>query len=149
MVSDPAARFFLRDHFTPMGEVGDVKIVSIHTDKDGLVLVENQSEYASLVPAGNLTVGIVIEDAPSHCDFTEAEGLAAWEALRAWTAGSPQPTAATLLADCEALVVGGTPGPCRYDPAFVVPDLDGRIPPRGPIFADGFESGDTSAWSNG
>ncbi len=48
VTSEAPARFFLRDHFTPSGDVGAVKIVSIHTDKDGLVFVENQSEYAPL-----------------------------------------------------------------------------------------------------
>ncbi len=149
VTSDPPARFFLRDHFTPAGDVGAVKIVSLHTDKDGLVIVENQSEYASVVPAGNLTVGIVVEESPTHCDFTDAEVLAAWDALCAWVAGSPQPTAATLQTDCQALVAGSTAaGPCRIDPDFVVPDLDGRVRPRGPIFVDGFESGDTSSWSS-
>ncbi len=150
VTSDPPARFFLRDNFTPSGEVGAVKIVSIHTDKDGLVIVENQSEYAAVVPAGNLTVGIVVEETPSHCDFSDAEVQAAWEALRAWVDGGSQPTAASLQAVCQGLVAVGTAsGPCRYDPAFVVPDLDGRVRPRGPIFVDGFESGDTSAWSGG
>ncbi len=148
VTSEPPARFFLRDHFTPSGDVGAVKIVSLHTDKDGLVIVENQSEYAAAVPAGNLTVAVVVEDSPSHCDFSDAEVLAAWEALRAWVAGSPQPTASSLQSDCEALVAASTAaGPCRIDPAFVVPDLDGRVPPRGPIFVDGFESGDTAAWN--
>ncbi len=150
VTADPAARFFLNGHFTPVGDVGVVKIVSIHTDKDGLVLVENQSEYAAVVPAGNLTTAIAVEESPSHCDFTEAEVLAAWEALRAWVSGSPQPTAASLQADCGDLVTAGTAlGPCRFDPAFVVPNLDGRVRPRGPIFADGFEAGDTSAWNGG
>ncbi len=148
VTSDPPARFFLQGHFTPSGDVGGVKIVSIHTDKDGLVIVENQSEYAAVVPAANLTVAIAVEDTPSHCDFTEAEALGAWEALRAWVAGSPQPSAADVRATCDGLVSGGVaPGPCRFDPAFVIPDLDGRIPPRGPVFVDGFESGDTSAWN--
>ncbi len=148
VTSDPPSRFFLRDRFTPSGEVGGVKVVSIHTDKDGLVIVENQSEYASVVPAGNLTVAIAVEESPSHCDFTEAEVLASWEALRVWVAGAPQPTSAGLQADCEDLITAGTAlGPCRFDPAFVIPDLDGRVAPRGPIFVDGFESGDSSAWN--
>lgn len=148
VTSDPSARFFLGDHFTPSGDVGAIKIVSIHTDKDGLVLVENESEYASVVPAENLTVAIVEEDEPSHCDFTDAELLAAWEALRGWVAATPQPTVETLQTDCEDLVTAGTAaGPCRFNPDFVIPDLDDRVPPRGPIFVDGFESGDTSSWS--
>ena len=145
--SDPPARFRLLDYYTPTGEVGAVKILSIHTDKDGLVIVEHESEYASVVPPGNLTVAVVVEDEASHCGFTDAELAAAWEALRSWVAGAAQPSAADLQADCEALVGGGTAGPCRFDPDFVVGDFDDRFPPRGPIFYDGFESGDTSAWN--
>ncbi len=146
--SDPPARYRLLDHYTPTGEVGAVKIISIHTDKDGLVILENESEYASMVPPGNLTTAIVVEEIPSHCEFTQAEYVATWEALQVWVAGSPQPSAADIQAACELVVADGTAeGPCRFDPDFVVPDYDDRIQPRGPLFYDGFESGDTSAWN--
>ena len=62
----------LRDNYTPHGGVGPVKIVSIHTDKDGLVIVENEGNYAEVVPPENLTTAIVVEAAPSHCGFTAA-----------------------------------------------------------------------------
>ncbi|MFQ5526309.1 MAG: hypothetical protein ACE5GX_08605 [Thermoanaerobaculia bacterium] len=115
--------------YTPNGKVGDVKIVSIHTDKDGLVIVENQSEYASVVPPENLTVAVVVEDTSSHCQFSNAELVGAWEALRGWIGGNPQPTVEVIQTNCEALapVFGG---PCRFDPDFVIPDMDGRIRPR-------------------
>ena len=93
-VADQEARRQLLANYTPSGKVGDVKIVSLHTDQDGLVIVENESEYAAAVPPENLTVGIVVEDVPSHCDFTEAEVVAAWETLRGWVAGQPQPSRA-------------------------------------------------------
>ncbi len=147
VAADPAARAQLRDNYSPSGDVGTVKIVSIHTDKDGLVIVENESEYASVVPPQNLTVAIVAEDTPSHCGFTEAEVLAGWESLRAWVGGAAQPTASSIQSSCEDLVTAGTAtGPCRVDPTFVIPDMDERIRPRDFIFGDGFESGDTSAW---
>ncbi len=130
VISDPAARFRLFDNYTPTGEVGAVKIVSIHTDKDSVVVVENESEYASLVPPANLTTAIAIEDESSHCGFTLAEYIAAWEALRSWVAGAAQPSATDIQADCEAL--GDVFGACRFDPDFVIPDFDLRIPPRGP-----------------
>jgi hypothetical protein len=83
------------------------------------------------VPPGNLTVGIVVEDVPSHCDFTQGEVVAAWELLRGWVAGLPQPTAADIQQTCEGLVAGGlATGPCRIDPEFMLPDLDGRVRPR-------------------
>ncbi len=150
VVADPVDRLELFDQYTPSGDVGAVKIVSLHTDKDGLVIVENQSEYASVVPESRLTVAIVVEDTPSHCGFNEAELLAGWESLRAWVAGAPQPTATTIQSECETLDGDGTAaGPCRIDPGFVIPDLDGRVRPRGLIFVDGFESGDTAAWAGG
>ncbi len=131
VVPDQVTRRRLLGSYTPSGQVGGVKIVSIHTDKDPLVPVENQSEYAAVVPPGRLTTGVVVEAEPSHCGFFEAETIASWEALRAWVAGSPQPTAQTLQDTCEALVAGGfAAGPCRYDPGFVLPDWDGRVRPR-------------------
>lgn len=125
---DPGARRRLIEHYTPTGRVGDVKIVSLHTDKDGLVLVENESEYAAKLPAGQFTLGIVVEDEPSHCGFSQAELVAAWESLRGWVAGLPQPTAEGLQTTCQGLEAGGlAQGPCRIDPAFVVPDFEGRV----------------------
>lgn len=121
----------LARHYTPTGDVEDTKIVSIHTDKDGLVVVENESEYAAVVPAENLTTAIVVEAVPSHCGFTDAEGVAAWESLRRWVAGGAQPTAGDIQNSCVFLELGTLfDGPCRFDPAFVVPDMDDRIRPR-------------------
>jgi hypothetical protein len=105
-------------------------IVSLHTDKDGLVIVENEHEYAEVVPPANLTTAIVVEPTASHCGFSNAETLAAWESLRTWVEmGFPKPTPSGIQSLCQALApqVGG---PCRIDPAFVVPDMDGRIRPR-------------------
>jgi hypothetical protein len=127
--SNPGAANRLGKRFIPTGDVGTTKIVALHTDKDGLVVVENESEYASVVPAGNLTTAIVVEAAPTHCGFTGAEVVAGWEALRGWAYGGPQPSAPTIQGICMAVqpLFGG---PCRIDPAFVVPDLDTRIRPR-------------------
>jgi hypothetical protein len=114
------------------GDVRGVKIVSTHTSNDGLVIVEHQQLLADLVPADLLTVGIVNEgELSTHCDFTEAELAGGWEALRAWVAGGPQPTVQDLQDTCLALEADESlPGPCRYDPEFVVPNMDGRVPPR-------------------
>lgn len=123
----------LKKNFTPKGdfEAEDVKIVSLHTDKDGLVLVENQKEYQEVVDSSQLSVGIVTEAVPTHCGFTEAELVGGWEALRGWLAGGSQPSAAVLQGTCLGVQGAGFAGPCRIDPTFVVPDMDGRIPPRG------------------
>lgn len=130
----PAARQRLRKNYTPTGRVGNVKIVSIHTDKDGLILLENESMYASVVPRSRLTVGVVQEAVPTHCGFTSAELVAAWEALRGWVAGDPQPSPYTLAVLCGAFepVFGG---PCRYNPFYPLPDPDVRFRPRNPASA--------------
>lgn len=119
----------LRKNFTPKGRVGNTKIVSMHTDKDGLVLVENESLYASVVPPAQLTTAVAIEHKPSHCEFTAAEVLAGWESLLDWIDGAPKPGAAGIQQSCQELTAL-LPGPCRIDPAFVLPDPDGRIRPR-------------------
>lgn len=126
---NPGAANRLGKNYTPTGNVGKTKIVSLHTDKDGLVLVENEGEYAKVVPAGNLTTAIVVEGTPTHCGFTEAETVAGWESLRAWVSGAPQPTAASIQATCLAMPATFS-GPCRIDPGFVIPEMDGRIRPR-------------------
>ncbi len=134
VATNPGAHNRLERHFTPEGEVGDVKIVSIHTDGDGLVIVENESSYAKVVPPGNLTTAIVDEAGNTHCGFTGAETVAGWESLRGWLAGGPQPTAASIQATCNA-VAPQAGGPCRFDPSFVIPDIDGRIRPRPELHA--------------
>ncbi len=126
---DPGAEERLEHNYTPNGKVGKAKIVSLHTDKDGLVVVENESDYAAKVPGQSLTTAIAVEATPTHCGFTPAEAVAAWESLRAWVGGGGQPTAADIQTLCTQLPpsVGG---PCRIDPSFVVPNLDTRIRPR-------------------
>lgn len=125
----PGAGLRLRENYTPTGKIGNAKVVTLHTDKDGLVIVENEREYAAVVPADQLTQSIAVEPTATHCGFTNAETLASWEALRAWIAGGPQPTPATIQNTC--LILAPTAGgPCRIDPAFVVPPMDGRIRPR-------------------
>ena len=132
VLAELAAEVVLAVHnkyFTPRGDVGAVRIVSLHTDGDGLVIVENEKEYADVVPAGNLTTAIVDEAENTHCGFTGSETAAGWESLRGWVAGGPQPTAAGTQGLC-GFISGFAPGQCRINPAFVIPDPDGRIRPR-------------------
>jgi len=143
----------LTKNFTPQGdlEAEGIKIVSIHTDKDGLVIVENEKEYQDVVDHENLTTAIVVEAVPTHCGFTSAELVAGWESLRGWIGGAPQPTAAVLQGTClfvEATSGGLFPGPCRFDPSFVIPDMDGRILPRGKKHHDDDDDSDSDSDSD-
>ena len=130
----PSRRQLIK-YFSPKGgnRVRGVKIVSLHTDKDGTVLVEAEGEYADIVSPARLTTGVVVEDVPSHCGFSPGELAGGWEALRAWVAGGSRPDGEDLQQSCEAAVAGGLlPGPCRIDPDYHIGDLDDRVPPRGP-----------------
>src|SRR5262245_39250323 len=127
VAADKQAEKDLDRNFTPKGEVGATKIVSIHTDGDGLVIVEQEKEYQDVVPAANLSTAIVDEAGNTHCGFNAPELAAGWEELRDWIAGGPQPTAQDIQDRCLTL---GSAAQCRINPAFVLNDLDTRIPPR-------------------
>jgi hypothetical protein len=128
---DPGAQNRLDKNYIANGNVGNTKVVSLHTDKDGLVIVENENFYASVVPPSNLTTAIAVEEVPTHCGFTPAEAIAGWESLRLWVGDGVQPTAQDIDNTCN-VVAAKSPGtgPCRFDPSFVIPPLSDRIRPR-------------------
>jgi hypothetical protein len=126
---DSQARKRLLKNYTPKGDVGATKIVSIHTDGDGLVIVESEEDYADVVPAANLSTAIVDEAGNTHCGFSGPELIGGWESLRAWIAGGSQPTPTSIQGAC--LLAGGSAGTtCRFNPAYVIGEFDTRIPPR-------------------
>jgi len=127
---DPNAQQLLADNYTPSGKVRHARIVSLHTDKDGLGLIENETDYSSKVPATNFSLAVALETTPSHCGFSPAEITAGWESLRGWVDGAPQPSATSILGTCQQAMALGIPGPCRFDPGFVLPGVDGRFRPR-------------------
>jgi hypothetical protein len=129
VAAHPGGKVRHSKNYTPSGKVGDVKIVSTHTSGDGLVIVEQQQPYQDSVDPANITVAVVNEAGNTHCGFTGAELVSGWESLRGWVATGTQPSVAVIQGTCLA-VEGIFGGPCRYDPAFVIPNLDGRVPPR-------------------
>ncbi|MGA9343296.1 MAG: hypothetical protein WBV61_13300 [Rhodanobacteraceae bacterium] len=131
ITADPLAAFEFHWLSDFRGDVGNAKVLSLQTSRDELVIPANQSVLRSELPADQITSAIVAEDEPTHCGFTDAEGLAGWEALRQWKDGAPQPTVASLQRDCEALVAAGTGGPCRLDADVQdVPSFDSQVPAR-------------------
>jgi hypothetical protein len=115
-VALPSSRRQFMENYTPLGNIGKAKVVSIHTSKDGLVRVENQLVLESLLLPTQLTTAVVIEDTPSHCEFSEDEGLAAWTNLLDWSAGAAQPSVLDLQQSCQ--LSNQDPEHCRFDPAF-------------------------------
>ena len=118
----PSARDALLANYTPTGNIGSTKIVSIHTSHDGLVRVQNQSALINTLPENQLTVGIVDDsNSPSHCGFSADEGLAAWVELTDWVSGSLQPTPLDLQITCLASATDQDN--CNYDPSLTVTDV--------------------------
>lgn len=129
--ADPAAAVAFRAASDFEGAVGAAKILSMHTSRDQLVIPSNQEFIRKALPADQLTSAIVDEDTPTHCGFTAAEGLAGWEALRAWKDGAPQPDVAALQHACSTIAASGSAaGPCRFDPDAQIAPFDSIVRPR-------------------
>lgn len=138
LVGDPLAAQALQAASDFHGRVGAARILSLHTSRDELVIPANQEFIRNQVPPTQWVSAIVAEDQPSHCGFNVTEGLAGWEALRAWLGGAPQPTVASLQQACQMLVAGGhADGPCRFDPAAALPAFDSVVRPRPPATPPG------------
>jgi hypothetical protein len=130
-VADPLAAAELHQVSDFAGAIGTSKILSMHTSEDQLVIPGNENFISNAVPADQRTIAIVDETSPTHCGFNEAEGLAGWEALRAWKDGAPQPDVADLQQQCEAIVAAGAAdGPCRFDPNAAIVPFDDIVRPR-------------------
>jgi pimeloyl-ACP methyl ester carboxylesterase len=131
IVADPRASAELQAVSDFRGAIGAAKILSMHTSRDQLVVPGNEDFVRAAVPADQRTIAIVDEDEPTHCGFTDAEGLAGWEALRAWKDGAPQPGVDDLQAQCESLEADAdVDGPCRFDADAQTVPFDDIVRPR-------------------
>ena len=115
----PSAIKSLRENYIPNGNIGNTKIVSIHTSNDGLVRVQNQQTLRTLIPSDQLTVAIVDDSKnPSHCGFSIDEGIAAWDKLSNWVNGGPQPSVSDLEQAC--LATASDEDSCNYDTSIEI-----------------------------
>jgi hypothetical protein len=138
IVADPSAAAELHAVSDFGGAIGDAKVLSMHTSEDQLVVPGNEDFVRNALPANQRTIAIVDEDSPTHCGFTDAEGLAGWEALRTWKDGAPQPTVADLQQACESLETSaGADGPCRFDPNAQTVPFDDIVRPRPAVVPPG------------
>ena len=139
----PSAEDTLLANYTPSGNIGSTKIVSIHTSHDGLVRVQNQSALINTLPENQLTVGIVDDsNSPSHCGFSTDEGLAAWVELTDWVNGSIQPTPLDLDATCRTSATNQDN--CNYDPSLAVTSALPTFSRENEIGTTGFNSFDNA-----
>jgi hypothetical protein len=144
---DPFASLYFHWASDFRGHVGPAtKVISIQTSQDQLVIPANQFVLRQTLPGTQLTSALVNEAAPTHCGFTDAEGVAGWEALRTWIAGSAQPGIADLQTECNAAVGVGAAGPCRYDASIVVPTFDSQVRPRQLVSAPTIDASYSGQW---
>jgi hypothetical protein len=147
IANDPFATLYFQWASDFRGRVDpSTKVISLQTSEDELVIPANQSVLRATLPAAQLTSAIVNETTPTHCGFTTAEGIAAWEALRAWIAGGNQPTIANLQTTCQSAVAGGSAGPCRIDPGIVPPSFDSQVAPRPASTAPNVDASYSGLW---
>jgi len=146
--ANPFAQLYFRDVSDFRGRIGTTKILSVHTSRDELVIPGNEYVLQQRVPANQLTVAFVREDEPSHCGFTEAEGVSGWEALRTWIAAGHQPSVADLQAGCNAAVAHDVAGPCRYDASVQVAAFDSVVRPRAVSAAPAVDARYSGQWSS-
>ena len=139
----PSAEDTLLANYTPNGNIGSTKIVSIHTSHDGLVRVQNLSALINTLPENQLTVGIVDDsNSPSHCGFSTDEGLAAWIELTDWVNGSIQPTPLDLVTTCRTSAANQDN--CNYDPSLAVTSTLPTFSRENEIGTTGFNSFDNA-----
>ncbi len=144
---DPFASLYFRWASDFRGRIAPTtKVISIHTSRDQLVIPANQYVLRQTLPASQLTSALVNETAPSHCGFSAAEGVAGWEALRAWMGGHAQPQVADLQATCNVAINSGAAGPCRYDANVSVPSFDSQVRPRQTVSAPEIDASYSGQW---
>ncbi|WP_347261149.1 hypothetical protein [Rudaea sp.] len=147
IAADPFAQLYLRWASDFRGRIDPAtKVISLHTSRDELVIPAHQSVLRATLPATQLTSALVNEAKPTHCGFNTAEGVAAWEALRAWIAGGKQPSIANLQSGCQSAMTGGLAGPCRIDPTLVPASFDSQVAPRPASTAPGIDATFSGLW---
>lgn len=131
---DHQAIEYLEKNITFDGEI-HIPVLTLHTTGDGLVIVQNESAYKSVVDeAGNgRFLRRTFVSRAGHCAFTPAETISAVTTLmqRLQTGTWPDVDAANLNAAAAALDPGFNP------PRFnIFPNPQGMIVPVAPAFVD-------------
>ena len=129
--ADAFASLDLKRHFQPSGQIGNAKLLTTHTSKDGLVVAEHARALEGRVRGEQWSQAFVVEANPSHCGYNDSELLGGFEALASWVDGGPKPSAIAIQAACEReRMANPALGACRYDPNFVPGALADAVKPR-------------------
>jgi hypothetical protein len=129
--ADAFASLDLKRHFQPQGRIGNAKLLTTHTSRDGLVVPAHARALEGRVPETQWSRAFVVESNPSHCGYSDNELLGGFEALTEWIDGGTQPSASAIQAVCEReRLANPALGACRYDPAYMPAPLTQAVKPR-------------------
>ncbi len=130
VTGDPLAATKMRATSNLRGHYGSARVLVLHTDRDELVIPEHVEALADLaLPRDQLSVALIKQSAPAHCDFSPAEIQSGFESLRAWIDSGERPDTESLDAKCETLR-GTSSDRCGFDSTITLASLDERIRPR-------------------
>ncbi|MGB0386182.1 MAG: alpha/beta hydrolase family protein [Ardenticatenaceae bacterium] len=96
--ADPSARAYLEQYANYTGNI-QRPVITLHTEKDGLVPVANESVYSDTVAAAGQSDRLyqAYTESVGHCTFTPQQLIATLSAMDNWLAGTA-PTAANFPA---------------------------------------------------
>jgi len=95
--ADPAARAYLRQHYSPSGRIAD-PVLTMHTTYDPVIpgrFVSQYDEFARLAGTQDLFVAKFVV-ASGHCNFTPAQTGTALDELLAWIREKKRPAAGEI-----------------------------------------------------
>jgi hypothetical protein len=121
---------WLNRAYNPTGDV-EIPTITMHTIGDGLVIVENEHEYREefAEERDQRKLFQIYTNAGGHCQFSNSELAAAFEALVNWVEKKERPTKEGVIAACAQFqtIFGDT---CNINPTFRPGEFEARIPAR-------------------
>jgi hypothetical protein len=127
---NPGAIAWLNGAYNPTGDV-EIPTITMHTIGDGLVIVENEHEYREefIEERDRRNLFQVYTNADGHCQFSNSELAAAFDALVNWVEKKRRPTKEGVIAACAQFqtVFGDA---CNINPTFRPGEFEARIPAR-------------------
>lgn len=129
--AEPPATAYLERHIVFSGDLGNVPVLTVHTDGDGLVTPDHQRAYADVVRHAGQSDFLrqVYIHRAGHCTFTFAETLTALDVLVERIDGGSWPRLSTEALNAAAATLGPEdntlPAGAPTDPGF----FDYRPPP--------------------
>jgi pimeloyl-ACP methyl ester carboxylesterase len=130
--ADPQARSDFAADTDPTGRIS-APVLTLHGINDPIAFVELESAFRdTLVQAGTADHLVqAFTNDNEHSYLSDAQYLAAIEALLKWVGMGEKPDAASLASGCAKLDARFEPGKgCRFVPDYRPASLASRVPPR-------------------